>query len=161
MSLKLPSLKASTVDATNRRVIVATPKDIHAAGMKLRELGIPEPGGKSFTNKNEQTQHHWSSLLAFLGIVPGVALAMLLAKVFLYKNPLVLLAVVVSSIVVFWWLSEVIWFRLFTNHFVSALLSHDKCPSCLYTISGISQNTDQCRICPECGAVWKHESGRQ
>ena len=34
-------------------------------------------------------------------------------------------------------------------------LSRRLCPSCGYTLDGLTPEADGCRVCPECGAAWK------
>jgi hypothetical protein len=34
-------------------------------------------------------------------------------------------------------------------------LRKNRCPSCEYTLAGLSPDPDGCRTCPECGAAWR------
>jgi hypothetical protein len=37
----------------------------------------------------------------------------------------------------------------------SALLEHNYCPSCGYTLDGLEPQSDGCRVCPECASAWR------
>lgn len=41
-----------------------------------------------------------------------------------------------------------------------ALLLNDRCASCGFKLSGLSQVSDGCTVCPECGAAWRLEGRR-
>lgn len=44
--------------------------------------------------------------------------------------------------------------------FVGAMLAHQRCPRCVYDITGCDAETsDGCTVCPECGAAWRVGTG--
>lgn len=40
----------------------------------------------------------------------------------------------------------------------STLLKAELCPACGYSLSAIPAESDQCTVCPECGAAWKRQA---
>lgn len=42
-----------------------------------------------------------------------------------------------------------------TRHVISVYLAERLCPSCAYSLAGISAAADACTVCPECGTAWR------
>lgn len=47
-----------------------------------------------------------------------------------------------------------------TRH-IAAMIAINRCPVCIYKLNGIEPQSDQCTICPECGAAWILQCGDQ
>lgn len=148
-------IRPRTIDDRGQLSRVANHADLKAAGISLSHLGLPKPGAKEFTTAKQATQHHWSSLIVFVGPIPTFVCVVVVAKYFQIRSTPVILSAIVAGVISFWWLSINFWLKLFASRFVKAIRPTGRCVRCLYDLSGCPVEPDDCRVCPECGSAWK------
>ncbi len=107
--------------------------------------------------KKQATRHHWSSLIAFLGWIPASVCVLILASFLQINSQSIIIALLVASVAICWWLSTNLWLFLFAPQFIKAIRPTGRCVRCLYDMSQCPIEDDDCRICPECGSAWKIE----
>lgn len=105
--------------------------------------------------KKQATRHHWSSLIAFLGWIPASVCVLILASFLQINLQSIIIALLVASVAICWWLSINLWLFLFAPQFIKAIRPTGRCVRCLYDMSRCPIEDDDCRICPECGSAWK------
>ncbi|RNC81486.1 MAG: hypothetical protein ED559_06750 [Phycisphaera sp.] len=147
-------LNAYHNDARGQRVPIATIGQIRKAGVSPQHLRLPKECASKYTERFESTQHHWTALIAFLGVFPAFLIPVRIAQMKPGLPPYVYLIIFISLVVLFVMVAKLLWRQLFADRFVDTLKRHRYCPSCIYDVSGVPLEQDNCRVCPECGSVW-------
>lgn len=145
---------ANHIDARGRRVSIATIRQIRKAGVSPHLLRLPKECASEYTERFESTQHHWTAFIAFLGVFPAILLPMRIAQVRPGLPPFVYFAVFISLVTLFVVIAKLLWRQLYADRFIDTLKRHRYCPSCVYDLSGVPPEPDNCRVCPECGSTW-------
>lgn len=147
-------LNAYHTDARGQSVPIATLSQIKRAGVSRHELRLPNECASEYTKRFESTQHHWTALIAFLGVFPAFLIPVRIAQMKAGLPPYVFLVLFISLVALFVLIAKLLWRQLFADRFVDTLKRHRYCPSCVYDLTRVPSQHDNCKVCPERGSAW-------